>query len=171
MHHLTDRVSPSLLHHLNSQKLLNGSTTRDRINYEMPLKQTFCVLQMSGSEKQCLLVQQSTVIIKLCLVLLIIYMYLFSSANLAPINKNSTSGVNNIDLCNDISTHSYQWLCRLWTYSHINTHYFTEFIKGCGMYCSVYGKVHIKDPLLLIEKSSLCGGSGFPSKKCVNVTI
>ena len=36
------------------------------------------------------------------------------------------------------------------------------FIKGCGMYCSVYGNVHIKDPLLLIEKSSLCGGSGFP---------
>ena len=35
------------------------------------------------------------------------------------------------------------------------------FIKGRGMYCSVYGKVHIKDPLLLIEKSSLCGGSGF----------
>ena len=45
------------------------------------------------------------------------------------------------------------------------------FIKGRGMYCSVYGKVHIKDPLLLIEKSSLYGGSGFPSKKCVNVTI
>ena len=45
------------------------------------------------------------------------------------------------------------------------------FIKGRGMYCSVYGKVHIKDPLLLIEKSSLCGGSGFPSKKCVNLTI
>ena len=45
------------------------------------------------------------------------------------------------------------------------------FIKGRGMYCSVYGKVHIKDPLLLIEKSSLCGGSGFPSKKRVNVTI
>ena len=44
-------------------------------------------------------------------------------------------------------------------------------IKGRGMYCSVYGKVHIKDPLLLIEKSSLCGGSGFPSKTCVNVTI
>ena len=36
------------------------------------------------------------------------------------------------------------------------------------MYCSVYGKVHIKDPLLLIEKSSLCGGSGFPSKKSVS---
>ena len=45
------------------------------------------------------------------------------------------------------------------------------FIKGRCMYCSVYGKVHIKDPLLLIEKSSLCGGSEFPSKKCVNVTI
>ena len=45
------------------------------------------------------------------------------------------------------------------------------FIKGRGMYCSVYGKGHIKDPLLLIEKSSLCGGSRFPSKKCVNVTV
>ena len=45
------------------------------------------------------------------------------------------------------------------------------FIKGRGMYCSVYGKVHIKDNLLFIEKSSLCGCSGFPSKKCVNVTI
>ena len=40
------------------------------------------------------------------------------------------------------------------------------FIKGRGMYCSVYGKVQLKHPLLLIEKSSLCGGSGFPSKKC-----
>ena len=38
------------------------------------------------------------------------------------------------------------------------------FIKGRGMYCSIYEKVHIKDPLLLIEKSSLCGRSGFPSK-------
>ena len=38
-------------------------------------------------------------------------------------------------------------------------------------YHRMNGKVHIKDPLLLIEKSSLCGGSGFPSKKCVNVTI
>ena len=44
------------------------------------------------------------------------------------------------------------------------------FIKGRGMYCSVYGKVHIKDPLLLIEKSSLCGGSSFLLKR-VNVTI
>ena len=92
---------------------------------EMPLKQTFCVLQMSGSEKQCLLVQQSTVIIKLCLVLLIIYMYLFPSANLAPINKNSTSGVNNIDLCNDISTH---FINGYVGFGHIvtSTHYFTD---------------------------------------------
>ena len=36
------------------------------------------------------------------------------------------------------------------------------FIKGRGMYCSVYGKVHIKDPLLLIKKSSLCvAAAGF----------
>ena len=26
----------------------------------------------------------------------------------------------------------------------------------------VCGMVHIKEPLLLIDKSSLCGGSGFP---------
>ena len=28
---------------------------------------------------------------------------------------------------------------------------------------SCFGMVHIKEPFLLIDKSSLCGGSGFPS--------
>ena len=34
--------------------------------------------------------------------------------------------------------------------------------KGCGTYYPVYGMVHIKEPLLLIGKSSTCGGSRFP---------
>ena len=34
--------------------------------------------------------------------------------------------------------------------------------KGRGMCYLVCGMVHIKEPLLLIDKSSLCGGSGFP---------
>ena len=34
--------------------------------------------------------------------------------------------------------------------------------KGCGMCYPVCGMVHIKEPLLLIDKSSLCGSSGFP---------
>ena len=34
--------------------------------------------------------------------------------------------------------------------------------KGCGMCYRVCGIVHIKEPLLLIGKSSPCGGSGFP---------
>ena len=34
--------------------------------------------------------------------------------------------------------------------------------KGCGMYYPVCGMVHIKGPLVLIGKSSPCGGSGFP---------
>ena len=34
--------------------------------------------------------------------------------------------------------------------------------KGRGMCYSVCGMVHIKEPLLLIDKSSLCGGSRFP---------
>ena len=34
--------------------------------------------------------------------------------------------------------------------------------KGCGMCYPVFGMVHIKEPLLLIDKSSPCGGSGFP---------
>ena len=34
--------------------------------------------------------------------------------------------------------------------------------KDCGMCHPVYGMVHIKEPLLLIDKSSLCGGSRFP---------
>ena len=34
--------------------------------------------------------------------------------------------------------------------------------KGCGMCYPVCGMVHIKEPLLLMEKISQCGGSGFP---------
>ena len=34
--------------------------------------------------------------------------------------------------------------------------------KLCGMYYPVCGMVHIKEPLLLIEKSSPCGDSAFP---------
>ena len=34
--------------------------------------------------------------------------------------------------------------------------------KGRGMCYPVCGMMHIKEPLLLIDKSSLCGGSGFP---------
>ena len=34
--------------------------------------------------------------------------------------------------------------------------------KGRGMCYPVCGMVHIKESLLLIGKSSLCGGSGFP---------
>ena len=34
--------------------------------------------------------------------------------------------------------------------------------KGCGMYNPLCGMVHIKEPLLLIGKSSPCGGSRFP---------
>ena len=34
--------------------------------------------------------------------------------------------------------------------------------KGRGMYYPVGGMMHIKEPLLLIGSSSLCGGSGFP---------
>ena len=34
--------------------------------------------------------------------------------------------------------------------------------KGRGMCYLVWGMVHIKEPLLLIDKSSLCGVSGFP---------
>ena len=34
--------------------------------------------------------------------------------------------------------------------------------KGRGMYYPVSGMMHIKEPLLLIGKSSPCGSSGFP---------
>ena len=34
--------------------------------------------------------------------------------------------------------------------------------KGRGMCYTVCGMMHIKEPLLLIGKSSQCGGSGFP---------
>ena len=44
-------------------------------------------------------------------------------------------------------------------------------IKGCGMYCPVFRKVHIKDHLLLIGMSSLCGDNRFCLKKYVTMTI
>ena len=44
-------------------------------------------------------------------------------------------------------------------------------IKGCGMCYPVCGKVHIKYPLLLVRKSSLCDDSMFPLKKYVTMTI
>ena len=34
--------------------------------------------------------------------------------------------------------------------------------KGCGMCYPVCGMLHIKESMLLIGKSSLCSGSGFP---------
>ena len=36
------------------------------------------------------------------------------------------------------------------------------FVPASGMCYPVCGMVHKKEPLLLIGKSSLCGGSGFP---------
>ena len=34
--------------------------------------------------------------------------------------------------------------------------------KGCGMCYPICGMIHIKEPLLLIRKSSPCDGSRFP---------
>ena len=34
--------------------------------------------------------------------------------------------------------------------------------KGRGMCYPICGMMHIKEPLLLIDKSSICGGNGFP---------
>ena len=47
----------------------------------------------------------------------------------------------------------FQWVVYNWS------------IKGCGMCCPVHRKVYIKDPSLLIRKSSTCGNSGFPLKE------
>ena len=51
---------------------------------------------------------------------------------------------------------------------HMQLFYLTDLVlhdwcnKGRGMCYPVCGMVHVKEPLLLIGKSSLCGGSGFP---------
>ena len=51
--------------------------------------------------------------------------------------------------------------------THTHTHSFQPVLhdwcnKGHDMCYIVCGMVHIKEPLLLIDKSSLCGSSGFP---------
>ena len=42
------------------------------------------------------------------------------------------------------------------------SHCSTTGVTCHGIFCSVWGMVHIKEPLLLIGKSSPCGGSWFP---------
>ena len=49
---------------------------------------------------------------------------------------------------------------------------FQPVVHNYGMCCPVCVKVHIKDSLLLIRKSSICGNSRFPLKKhMVTMTI
>ena len=43
--------------------------------------------------------------------------------------------------------------------------------KGRGMCYPLCGMMHIKEPLLLIGKSSPCVGSGFPLSKCVECVV
>ena len=71
------------------------------------------------------------------------------------------------------------WFVKIYEFIHAdisdNSHHFEGYFdfmtismdhdwcnKGRGMCYPVCGMVHIKEPLLLIGKSSLCGGSGFP---------
>ena len=53
-----------------------------------------------------------------------------------------------------------QWVDRL-SYFSFQRVLHDWYNKGRGMYYSVCGMMHIKEPLLLIGKSSLYGGSGF----------
>ena len=68
--------------------------------------------------------------------------------------------------CDEASTSAFQ----LQTHRHIAHSSYISFQpvlhdrcnKGCDMCYPVCGMVHIKEPLLLIGKSSPCGSSGFP---------
>ena len=55
-------------------------------------------------------------------------------------------------------------ICSL-SYFPFQTVVYSWSIKDCGMCCPVCGKVHSKDPLLFIWKSSPCGDSRFPLKE------
>ena len=69
----------------------------------------------------------------------------------------------------DIQDSTYYGFCytRRWVLAALSYFSFQPVLhdwcnKGRGMCYPVCGMVHIKEPLLLIDKSSLCGGSGFP---------
>ena len=59
----------------------------------------------------------------------------------------------------------------VWVIFHCNQWSTTGQSKDEGMCSPVCRKVHIKDPLLLIGKTSLCGDNGVPLKKYVTITI
>ena len=54
------------------------------------------------------------------------------------------------------------WIDPSWSYFSFQPVLHDWCNNGCGMCNPVCGMVHIKEPLLLIGKSSLCGSSGFP---------
>ena len=55
----------------------------------------------------------------------------------------------------------------VWTIFHSNQ--WSTTCPSKAVVCAVLsGKVHTKDPLLLIGKRSLCGDSGFPKEICHN---
>ena len=63
---------------------------------------------------------------------------------------------------NDREQRSVQTLCISLSYFSFQPVLHDWCNKGRGMCYPVCGMVHIKEPLLLIDKSSLCGDSGFP---------
>ena len=79
----------------------------------------------------------------------------FSVCFYIPANRwYSKNKCQNLKICK-------RWMCGcvLILFQPVLHHWFN---KGCGMCYPVSGIVHIKEPLLLIGKSSSCGGSGFP---------
>ena len=77
--------------------------------------------------------------------------YLFYARREGNVIKKHTHGVTwAIVLLSSVGYFSFQPVLHDWCNN------------GRGMCYPVSGMVHIKEPLLLLEKSSLCGGSGFP---------
>ena len=80
-------------------------------------------------------------------------LFYFGTVNWIPSNVKqcfSLLAIGNSTSINNQFTYSFQPVHHNWCN------------KGRGMCYPVCGMVHIKEPLLLIGKSSPCGGSGFP---------
>ena len=89
----------------------------------------------------------------------------------APTNNDRVCGLHFISGLNRFRARCSSWCdassdrsfmgCTHWAMSRSSQCSTTGVTKAVVCY-PVCGMMHIKEPLLLIEKSSLCGGSGFP---------
>ena len=136
--------------------------TKSTLNQTIPLKQSFVLFVCLCLFIVCLLFIVVVFVVLLLLCCLFGFCWLFVHALL--------SGISLLHHCARILDYVHIFPADIVLNTHMDPLSYFSFQpvlhdwcnKGRDMCYPVCGMAHIKEPLLLIDKSSLCGGSGFP---------